>query len=179
MTAKKDTSPAEEIRALRDQLNDWSHRYYGLDDPSVPDAEYDRAFRRLEELEAEHPDLVTAESPTQRVGGKPLDKFKKVRHEEKMLSFNDAFNEEDMHAWVERLENYLKRIIKPEFYVELKIDGLAIELIYENGMLVQGSTRGDGTTGEDVTENLKTVEAIPLKIDDKHKKLVQNRVLKG
>ena len=169
----------ERINGLKREIEKYRHAYHVLDKPLISDSAQDSLKKELFELEQKFPEFLTPDSPTQRVGGKPLDKFKKVRHEEKMLSFNDAFNEEDMHAWVERLENYLKRIIKPEFYVELKIDGLAIELIYENGMLVQGSTRGDGTTGEDVTENLKTVEAIPLKIDDKHKKLVQNRVLKG
>jgi len=116
----------------------------------------------------QYPKFITPDSPTQRVSGKPLKAFKKVQHETPMLSFNDAFTEKDMEDWIGRVENYLKKTISKKedtFYCELKIDGLAIELVYEDGIFVQGSTRGDGLVGEDITQNLKTIEAIPLKID--------------
>ena len=126
-----------------------------------PEAE-DALKKELFDLEQEFPEFVTPDSPTQRVGGEPLKQFKKVRHDERMLSFNDAFSKEDVNDWLGRLSNFLGRKINGPFYAELKIDGLAIELVYENGILVQGSTRGDGEVGEDVTQNLKTIEAIPL-----------------
>ena len=111
--------------------------------------------------------MITPDSPTQRVGGRPLKEFKKVRHETPMLSFNDAFSEDDMRDWLERVENYLgKKLGEIDFYCELKIDGLAIELVYENGVLTEGSTRGDSAIGEDITQNLKTIEAIPLKLEN-------------
>jgi len=133
-----------------------------------PEAE-DALKKELFDLEMEFPDLVTPDSPTQRVGGAPLKEFTKVRHEERMTSFNDAFSEEDMRAWFKRLEDYLGepvhgRADAPLFYCELKIDGLAIELEYEDGVFVRGSTRGDGLVGEDVTQNLRTIEAIPLRL---------------
>jgi len=162
----------ERIEKLKREIEKYRHAYHVLDKSLISDFAHDSLKNELFDLEQQFPEFATSDSPTQRVGGEPLDKFKKVKHVEKMLSFNDAFEEEDMRDWVERVENYLNKKIKPEFYVELKIDGLAIELIYENGALVQGSTRGDGITGEDVTKNLKTIEAIPLKIDDKHEKLV-------
>ncbi|MEK7115211.1 MAG: NAD-dependent DNA ligase LigA, partial [Patescibacteria group bacterium] len=120
--------------------------------------------------EQQYPDLITLDSPTQRVAGEPLKEFKKVHHEKPMLSFNDAFSEQDMEDWFQRLENYLKRKIQPTFYCELKIDGLAIELIYKDGIFVQGSTRGDGRVGEDVTANLRTIDAIPLKLENPNSK---------
>ncbi len=129
-----------------------------------PEAE-DTLKKELFDLEQEFPELITPDSPTQRVGGEPLKQFKKVRHERRMTSLNDAFSEEDIFAWLERLSNFLGRKVEGPFYAELKIDGLAIELVYENGVLIQGSTRGDGEIGEDVTQNLKTVEAIPLQIE--------------
>jgi len=135
-----------------------------------PEAE-DTLKKELFDLETEFPDLITPDSPTQRVAGKPLKEFSKVKHEVRMTSLNDAFSEEDVKAWVERLENFLGQPLaaasvskEPLFYCELKIDGLAVELEYENGVFVRGSTRGDGLIGEDVTQNLKTVEAIPLKL---------------
>jgi DNA ligase (NAD+) len=141
-----------------------------------PEAE-DALKKELFDLEMQFPDLVTADSPTQRVGGKPLKEFVKVRHTERMTSFNDAFSEDDVRDWLTRLENYLGRSLgaarasskgaeknNPLFYCELKIDGLAIELEYENGVFVRGSTRGDGLIGEDVTQNLKTIDAIPLSL---------------
>ena len=155
----------ERIKHLKKVINKYRYERLVLNREEIsPEAE-DALKKELFDLEQQYPDLITPDSPTQRVGGQPLKEFKKVRHEKPMLSFNDAFSEEDMEDWLTRVENYLGRKIKQEFYCELKIDGLAIELIYENGILVQGSTRGDGITGEDITQNLKTVEAIPLNLE--------------
>ena len=140
-----------------------------------PEAE-DTLKKELFDLEQEFPEFITPDSPTQRVGGKPLKQFKKVRHEERMTSLNDAFSEKDVFSWLERLSNFLGRKVDGPFYAELKIDGLAIELVYENGVLVQGSTRGDGETGEDVTQNLKTIEAIPLQIGIPERLVVRGEV---
>lgn len=153
------------ILKLREEINRYRYAYHVLDKSLVSDEVADSLKKELFDLEQQFPEFITPDSPTQRVGGKPLKEFKKVEHETPMLSFNDAFSEEDMRAWLARLENYLGRKISGPFYCELKIDGLAIELIYENGILVQGSTRGDGQVGEDVTQNLKTIEAIPLKLE--------------
>ncbi len=164
----------ERIEKLKSQINRYRHAYHVLDKSLVSDAVNDSLKRELFNLEQEYPEFTTPDSPTQRVGGKPLKEFNKVRHEELMLSFNDAFSEEEMRSWFTRAENYLGKKVSPEFYVELKIDGLAIELIYENGILTQGVTRGDGLIGEDVTQNLKTIDAIPLKLENKNipKKLI-------
>ncbi len=169
---------AERLSHLRKVINKYRYERLVLNKEGIsPEAE-DALKKELFDLEQEFPDLIAPDSPTQRVGGQPLKEFQKVRHDKPMLSFNDAFSEDDIRAWLERLENYLKQQIanrqaqgvndsrlalsdKP-FYGELKIDGLAIELVYENGVLIQGSTRGDGLIGEDVTQNLKTIEAIPL-----------------
>ena len=165
MTSKKDTSPAEEIKTLRDQLNDWSHRYYVLDDPSVPDAEYDRAFRRLEALEAEHPDLVTSDSPTQRVGDRPLEAFDEVRHDVPMLSLGNAFDEQELRDFDQRVRERLGVKGPVSYVAEPKLDGLAVSLLYENGELVRAATRGDGETGEDITVNVRTIRSVRLKLN--------------
>ncbi len=161
----------KKIEQLKQEINYHRYNYHVLNRQTISPAALDLLKKELFDLEQRFPELITPDSPTQRIGGKPLAKFKKVKHEQPMLSFNDAFDREDIESWLERLSNYLAnqgKKIKPaelEFYCELKIDGLAIELVYEDGLLVQGSTRGDGLVGEDVTQNLKTVEAIPLKID--------------
>jgi len=155
---------AKRVEKLKVEIEKYRRAYHVEDKSLVSDAVNDSLKKELFDLEEMYPELVTSDSPTQRVGGEPLNEFKKVRHEKPMLSFNDAFSEADFRSWFERAENYLKRDVKPEFYCELKIDGLAIELVYENGLLIQGSTRGDGKVGEDVTSNLRTVEAIPLKL---------------
>jgi len=168
----------ERIGKLKKEIEKYRHAYHVLDQSLISDAASDSLKKELFDLEQQFPEFITSDSPTQRVGGEPLKEFQKVRHEKPMLSFNDAFSKEDMQDWLERLENYLGRKIKSNektFYCELKIDGLAIELEYENGIFVRGSTRGDGLVGEDVTQNLKTVEAIPLKLEVKNPKL---RVLK-
>lgn len=150
------------IEKLKAAIDRYRHAYHVLDQSLISDEALDSLKKELFDLEAQFPEFVTPDSPTQRVGGRPLKEFVKARHEAPMLSLNDAFSESDVHEWFERLQNFLGRRVKPEFYCELKIDGLAIELVYEDGVLVQGSTRGDGVVGEDVTQNLKTVEAIPL-----------------
>lgn len=174
----------ERIEHLKKAINKFRYERLVLDKEEIsPEAE-DVLKKELFDLENQYPDLITPDSPTQRVGGKPLKEFKKVRHETSMLSFNDAFSEQDIKDWLTRVENYLGRKINPEFYCELKIDGLAIELVYENGIFIQGSTRGDGVIGEDITQNLKTVEAIPLnlerfKIEDLRFKLPERLVVRG
>jgi len=166
----------ERIEKLKTLIEKYRYAYHVLDKSLISDEAHDSLKKELADLEDEFPELVTSDSPTQRMGGVPLDKFKKVRHEKRMLSFNDAFKEEDVRAWFERIENYLGKGVKPEFYVELKIDGFAIELVYDNGVLKVGSTRGDGETGENVTENLKTIEAIPLRIESKQRLIVRGEV---
>ena len=159
------------VEHLKKIINHHRYLYHVLDKAEISDAALDSLKKELFDIETQFPDLVTPDSPTQRVGGKPLKEFVKVKHTERMTSFNDAFSEDDMREWLERLENYLNHPLgaqgsggAPLFYCELKIDGLAIELEYENGLFVRGSTRGDGLIGEDVTQNLRTVDAIPLKL---------------
>ncbi|MEK7149741.1 MAG: NAD-dependent DNA ligase LigA, partial [Patescibacteria group bacterium] len=157
------------IEKLKTEINKYRYAYHVLDKSLISDAALDSLKKELFDLEQQFPEFITPDSPTQRIGGEPLKQFKKVRHETPMLSFNDAFSEQDMNDWLKRAKNYLKPITNYQlpitnFYCELKIDGLAIELVYENGVFVQGSTRGDGQIGEDITQNLKTVDAIPLKI---------------
>lgn len=154
------------IEILRKEIDQNRYYYHVLDKPRVTDAVDDSLKRELFNLEQQFPSLVTSDSPTQRVGGEPLEKFRKVVHKKKMLSLNDAFAEEDLLAWQERLARLVgqERITAAGYYCELKMDGLAVSLKYKNGVLVQGATRGDGTVGEDVTNNLKTIESIPLKL---------------
>ena len=151
------------IEKLREAIDRYRYAYHVENKSLISDEALDSLKKELFDLEQKYPDLITLDSPTQRVAGKPLPEFEKVRHETPMTSLNDAFSEEDVKDWLTRLENFFGRKVKQEFYCELKIDGLAIELIYKNGVLIQGSTRGDGLIGENVTNNLKTVEAIPLK----------------
>ncbi len=143
--------------------------YYTFDSPKISDSEYDSLERELSKLENKYPELVSKKSITDRVGGEALDKFEKVKHEKLMLSFNNAFSEDEMHQWFDRVQNYLgfnikSKSVSPVFYCELKFDGLSIELIYENGKLIRGVTRGDGIVGEDVTQNVMTIEDIPLEL---------------
>jgi DNA ligase (NAD+) len=150
------------IEELRQLLNQYNYEYHVLDQPSVPDAEYDRMMNELLNLEEENPELKTDDSPTQRVGGPPLEGFQKVEHRVPMLSLGNAFGEDDLKDFDRRVR---ERIGENFSYVcELKIDGLAVSLIYEDGVLVRGATRGDGTVGEDITQNLKTIPAIPLRL---------------
>ena len=161
MTSKP--SAAERATALRARLNDASHRYHVLDAPDIPDAEYDAMLRELEALEAAHPELATPDSPTRRVGAAPSREFASVRHAIPMLSLANAFSDEEVQDFARRIRERLGRT-ELEFSVEPKFDGLAISLRYENGVFVQGATRGDGETGEDVTVNLRTVKSIPLRL---------------
>jgi DNA ligase (NAD+) len=151
------------IQKLRDQLNEYRYQYYVLDAPTVEDAVYDSLNVELRELEDQFPDLITADSPTQRVGAKPLEKFQPVPHQTPMLSLQDVFSREEVEAWLDRMQK-LAPSLEPEFYGEIKMDGLAAALVYQNGMLVQGLSRGDGRVGEDVTTSLRTIEAIPLRL---------------
>jgi len=156
---------AERIAQLRSEIDEHNYRYYVLDEPSVPDAEYDRLFRELKVLEAEHPELVTPESPTQRVGGEALTAFGQVRHEVPMLSLGNAFEELDLTDFDRRVRDGLGLdggVV--EYSCEPKLDGLAVSLLYENGQLVRGATRGDGMTGENITANVRTVRNIPLRL---------------
>lgn len=157
------TDVAARIAALRLQIEDANYRYYVLDDPSIPDIEYDRLMRELEALEAEHPEFADASSPTQRVGIRPASKFEEVTHSVPMLSLANAFADEEVQDFVDRIEKETGDG-DPVFSVEPKLDGLAISLRYERGAFVRGATRGDGSTGEDVTANLRTIKAIPLKL---------------
>ncbi|MCK0746308.1 NAD-dependent DNA ligase LigA [Chromohalobacter nigrandesensis] len=160
-------SPATRERAasLRQQLEDANHQYYVEDDPQITDAEYDTLLRELQSLEAKHPELVTPDSPTQRVGAPPAERFEEVTHAVPMLSLDNAFDEAELAAFVKRVADKLERDGETlAFCCEPKLDGLAVALVYENGQLVQGATRGDGRTGEDVTLNLRTVRSIPLKL---------------
>lgn len=153
---------AKKVQQLRDEINQYNYEYHVLDNPTVSDQVYDQKMKELIELEEQFPDLVTDDSPTQRVGGTPLDKFEKVNHTVPMLSLSNAFSEEDLRDFDRRIREHVTRDFK--YVCELKIDGLAVSLRYENGKFVQGATRGDGRTGEDITQNLKTIKSIPLTI---------------
>jgi DNA ligase (NAD+) len=161
---------AQRAAELRQELERHNRLYYVLDEPEVGDDTYDALLDELRAIEADNPELRTADSPTQRVGAPPLDRFEQVEHHEQMLSLGNARNEEELRAWENRLANYLKRldITASEFSytTEPKIDGLAISLTYEDGVLARGATRGDGRVGEDVTQNLRTIRSVPLRIPD-------------
>ncbi|MBV6816977.1 NAD-dependent DNA ligase LigA [Rahnella sp. PD12R] len=154
----------EQINHLRTQLRHHEYQYHVLDAPEVPDAEYDRLMRELRELETAHPELITADSPTQRVGAAPLSAFEQVKHRVPMLSLDNVFDEESYLAFYKRVQDRLKTTEPLTFCCELKLDGLAVSLLYENGELVQAATRGDGTTGENITANVRTIRAIPLRL---------------
>ena len=160
--------PVDAVRRLRQQIAQADHEYYLLDQPTLPDAEYDRLMRDLQELEAKHPELITPDSPTQRVGGAASREFRAVRHAAPMLSLNNAFDEADVAAFDSRVRDGLLRAGRAaehvEYACELKFDGLAVNLRYENGELALGATRGDGAVGEDVTANIRTIRAIPLRL---------------
>ncbi|OOF82353.1 NAD-dependent DNA ligase LigA [Rodentibacter caecimuris] len=154
-----------QINNLRKKLRQYEYEYHVLDNPSVPDSEYDRLFHQLKALELEHPEWVTVDSPTQRVGAKPLSAFRQIRHEIPMLSLDNAFSDEEFYAFVKRIEDRLGKSVSPlTFCAEPKLDGLAVSILYENGVLTQAATRGDGTTGEDITLNIRTVRNIPLQL---------------
>ncbi|MDU0452178.1 DNA ligase [Staphylococcus chromogenes] len=150
---------SKRVKVLHELLHQYNYEYHVKDNPSVPDSEYDKLLHELIDIETQHPELKTADSPTVRVGGEAQSSFEKVRHETPMLSLSNAFNEDDLRRFDQRVREAVGEV---SYMCELKIDGLAVSLKYENGRLVQGLTRGDGTTGEDITENLKTIHAIPL-----------------
>ena len=158
-----------QIQALRDQLNLWSHQYYDQDAPTVSDYEYDMTLRQLKQLEGEHPELITPDSPTQRVGGQALDVFQQVRHEVPLQSLQDVFAPEELSAFAQRVQEVAA---DPQWVFEPKVDGLSVALEYVDGVFVRGATRGDGQVGEDVTENLRTVRSIPLKIENAPHRLI-------
>jgi DNA ligase (NAD+) len=169
-----DMDVATQINTLTDQLNRYGHAYHVLDAPIVPDSEYDALYQQLQALEAAHPNLKRADSPTQRVGGVVLDEFTEVAHRVPMLSLDNAFAQADVYTFDERIRKLLGAT-DIEYSVEPKMDGLAINLRYENGILVQAATRGDGSTGEDVTENAKTIAAIPLKLIGNYPSILEVR----
>lgn len=157
-------SVQEQIEALRTQIRYHNHQYYVLDDPQIPDAEYDRLFLELQALETENPEFIRSDSPTQRVGGEALSEFGSVRHELPMLSLANAFSEEELVGFDRRIHERLKDAAEIEYVAEPKLDGLAISLLYENGVFIRAATRGDGETGEDVTANVRTIQSIPLRL---------------
>src|SRR6201997_2149819 len=160
----------KKTEALRDQIRHHEYRYYVLDDPEISDAEFDRLMNQLKKLEAAYPELITPDSPTQRVGGKPREGFVKVAHSVPMLSLDNAYRQEELRNW-ERRVHELSRQGDIEYVCELKLDGMSLALRDEGGKLVRGITRGDGSTGEDVTANVRTVRSIPLSVPpDKLKK---------
>ena len=176
------------IEKLREQIEDLRYRYHVLNDPKVTDDVYESLTRELKALEAEYPEFRDPLSPTNRVAGKPLDKFTKVRHEVRMTSLNDAFGKEDLREWDKRMTKLLPEggaghaglarggvAHAPRYFAELKFDGLAVSLVYENGIFLRGATRGDGFVGEDITQNLKTIESIPLKLRHPFPKLIEVR----
>ncbi|QUE98572.1 NAD-dependent DNA ligase LigA [Klebsiella pasteurii] len=157
-------SNEQKLTELRTTLRHHEYLYHVMDTPEIPDAEYDRLMRELRELEAQHPELITPDSPTQRVGAAPLAAFSQIRHEVPMLSLDNVFDEESFLAFNKRVQDRLKNTDDLTYCCELKLDGLAVSILYENGVLVQAATRGDGTTGEDITSNVRTIRAIPLKL---------------
>jgi DNA ligase (NAD+) len=164
LTEMDKASAKNRIHALRETINHHNHRYYVLDDPEIADLEYDRLLRELQELEAAFPEYLSPDSPTQRVGAPPLDAFNSVVHAVPMLSLDNAFGEEEVRDFDGRLKRLFGSDADIEYIVEPKIDGVAVELVYEDGLFVQGSTRGDGTVGEDVTLNIKTIKAVPMRL---------------
>ena len=157
---------AERLDTLRQAVRYHAYRYYVLDDPVISDAEYDGLWRELVALEAEHPELVAADSPTQRVPGAAAERFAKVRHPAPILSLGNAFGPEELSAWRDRFAKLLPadELARVQYVVEPKIDGLTVVLHYEDGRFVLGATRGDGEVGEDITANLRTLQAVPLRV---------------
>ncbi|MEM7725503.1 MAG: NAD-dependent DNA ligase LigA [Cyanobacteria bacterium P01_A01_bin.45] len=159
------TEIIQRVEELRSLLQKASYAYYVLDNPIMEDAVYDQLYRELQDIEQSYPQLVVPESPTQRVGGKPADHFNSVRHNIPLYSLENAFNIDELKTWETRWKRHIDHPTESEYVSELKIDGSAIALTYENGILVRGTTRGDGVTGEDITQNVKTIRSIPLKLD--------------
>lgn len=168
---------SERVDKLKDLLNEYRYEYYVLDRPTVDDSVYDSLNVELRELEAKFPDLITKDSPTQRVGAEPMQKFQSYPHQTPMLSLNDVFSFEEVEAWENRSKKLLGDSFEDEYYAEIKMDGLAASIIYEDGLLVRGLTRGDGRSGEDVTSNLRTIDTVPLKL--RHHPSVPKEVYAG
>src|SRR4051812_39253375 len=167
MPSKAPQSNVErDLEGLREQIRYHEHRYYVLDDPEISDADFDLLMQQLKQLEAAHPELITPDSPTQRVGGKPREGFAKAKHSSPMLSLDNAYNEQEFRDWVQRVYELTGKS-KVDFVCELKLDGMSLALSYADGQLVRGLTRGDGTIGEDVTNNVRTMPTVPLRIDRK------------
>ena len=162
-------NPKDRIQELSAQLSDANYRYYVLDNPTMPDFEYDRLLRELEELEAANPELSAADSPTKRVGGEALSQFEKVIHPVPLMSLQDVFSMEELNDFLTKIQAYEPTAA---FSVEPKVDGLSVALEYVDGQFVRGATRGDGNVGEDVTENLKTVRSIPMFIENAPARLI-------
>ncbi len=166
------------IEKLREEIRQHNYSYYVLDDPSIPDVEYDKLMQKLQKLEDKHPTLITKDSPTQRVGAEPLDAFRSAKHEIPMLSLGNVFSDDELESFEVRIKDRLKKDINIDYAAEPKLDGLAVSLIYENGVLVRGATRGDGVTGEDITENIRTIQSVPLKLR-KQKRLPKKIEVRG
>jgi DNA ligase (NAD+) len=179
MTSKDVQRARAEIEKLREQINRHNHLYYVLDNPELTDAEYDALMRRLEVLETEHPDLLTPDSPTQRVGARPSEKFAVVVHRQMMMSLANAMDAEEMREFDRRIKRFLHSEAEIEYVAEVKLDGLAVELVYEDGRLTVGSTRGDGVHGEDVTQNIRTIKSVPLRLIHAHGKVPRLLEVRG
>lgn len=173
--SRADSKIAGEVERLRAEIDTHNYSYYVKDAPTIPDAEYDRLFRRLQELETAHPELIAPDSPTQRVGAAPLPAFEEVRHHVPMLSLGNAFTEEELYAFDKRIRDRLKTDATIEYAVEPKLDGLAVSLLYEDGKLVRGATRGDGYTGENITQNIRTIKSVPLRLQGDYPKVLEVR----
>ena len=169
------SSISEQINHLRTTLEQHNYNYYVLDTPSIPDSEYDRLLRELSALEMQHPEFLTADSPTQKVGGAALSKFEQVAHQVPMLSLDNAFSEEEFTAFNRRIKERLMSTDELTFCCEPKLDGLAVSIIYRDGVLVQAATRGDGFTGENITQNVKTIRNVPLKLRGDYPKELEVR----
>src|ERR1700734_1812185 len=161
-------NPEKQIESLRDTIRHHEYLYYVVDQPEISDGDFDKLMRQLKDLEAAHPDLIPPDSPTQRVGGKPREGFVKVPHSSPMLSLDNTYNEDELRGWERRVHELSGRK-EVDYVCELKLDGMSLALIYEDGKLMRGITRGDGSVGEDVTLNVRTVRSVPLAIS--HEKL--------
>ena len=170
---------ASKVKSLRDKINDHNYRYYVLNDPFISDGEYDQLFRELESLEQKNPELITNDSPTQRVGASALESFGTIQHKIPMLSLDNAMDKTELRAFHERLKKGLRTENNISIIAEPKLDGLGVELVYENGIFVHGSTRGDGITGENITQNLKTIPSIPLSLRTKEQDAIELLEVRG
>ena len=167
------------VKSLREKINDHNYRYYVLNDPFISDSEYDQLFRELETLEQKYPELISNDSPTQRIGATALESFGSIQHSIPMLSLENAMDEKELRAFYERLKKGLNSENNISIIAEPKLDGLGVELVYENGAFVHGSTRGDGITGENITQNLKTIPSIPLSLRTTERNAIELLEVRG